>query len=46
MFKTSKWAVVLTALVAMAMLVTACGPKAPEIEDEWGVVTIKSGDKG
>jgi branched-chain amino acid transport system substrate-binding protein len=45
MFKTSKWAVVLTALVAMAMLLPACGPKAPEIEDEWGVVTIKSGEK-
>jgi len=45
MFKTSKWAVVLAALVAMAMLLPACGPKAPEIEDEWGVVVIKPDEK-
>jgi branched-chain amino acid transport system substrate-binding protein len=45
MFKSSKWAVLLAALVALAMLLPACGPKAPEVEDEWGVVVIKPDEK-
>jgi branched-chain amino acid transport system substrate-binding protein len=44
MFKTSKWTVLLTAMVAVAILLSACGPKAPEVEDEWGVVVIKPGE--
>jgi branched-chain amino acid transport system substrate-binding protein len=45
MFKSSKWAVMLGALVIVAMLLPACGPKAPEVEDEWGVVVIKPNEK-
>jgi ABC-type branched-subunit amino acid transport system substrate-binding protein len=45
MFRPSKWVVVLTTLVAVAVLVAACGPKAPQVEDEWGVVVIKPGEK-
>ena len=45
MFRSRKWAVVLTALVTMAMLLPACRPKPPEVEDEWGVVVIKPGEK-
>jgi branched-chain amino acid transport system substrate-binding protein len=45
MFRPSKGTVVLTALIAVAMLVAACGPKAPQVEDEWGVVVIKPGEK-
>jgi branched-chain amino acid transport system substrate-binding protein len=45
MFKSRTWAILLSFLVAAAVLLPACGPKAPEIEDEWGVVVIKPGEK-
>ena len=44
MFK-SRMYVLLSLLVAAAVLLPACGPKAPEIEDELGVVVIKAGEK-
>jgi branched-chain amino acid transport system substrate-binding protein len=43
--KSRTWVVLLSLLVAAAVLLPACGPKAPEIEDEWGVVVIKPGEK-
>ena len=45
MFKSRTWVILLSFLVAAAVLLPACGPKAPEIEDEWGVVVIKPGEK-
>jgi branched-chain amino acid transport system substrate-binding protein len=44
MFRLNKRAAVLAVLVVVAILVPACGPKAPEIEDEWGVVVVKPGE--
>ena len=40
----SRVVILLSFLVAAAVLLPACGPKAPEIEDEWGVVVIKPGE--
>jgi branched-chain amino acid transport system substrate-binding protein len=45
MFKSRTLVILLSFLVAAAVLLPACGPKAPEIEDEWGVVVIKPGEK-
>jgi len=45
MFNSRRWVILLSFLVAAAVLLPACGPKAPEIEDEWGVVVIEPGDK-
>jgi len=46
MFKLNKWAA-RAALVSVAILLLACAPpqRAPQVEDEWGVVVIKPGEK-